>query len=177
MLSLLAAYAEEAPVAVVVDDLHLLDLPSAEAVVFAARRLGADPVVVLAAVRTSEADRLVAGLPVVHLSVLDQDAATALVTHAAGGPLVPGRLEPLLALAGGNPLALLELAGDDLDTLATDPSKLRRECRTRSPRRSPGGSTGWTSRVAPRSWCRPSAPVTSRSPRAPARAWASTSTR
>ena len=48
VLSLLTGYAEEAPVAVVVDDLHLLDLPSAEAIVFAARRLAADPVVVLA---------------------------------------------------------------------------------------------------------------------------------
>ena len=124
VLSLLAGYAEEAPVAVVIDDLHLVDLPSAEAIVFAARRLGADPVVILAAARTSEADRLVSGLPVVHLTGIDQDAAAALVTRAAGGPLVPGRLEPLLALAGGNPLALLELAGDDLDALATDPSDL-----------------------------------------------------
>jgi DNA-binding CsgD family transcriptional regulator/tetratricopeptide (TPR) repeat protein len=124
VLSLLSGYAEEGPVAVVVDDLHLLDLPSAEAIVFAARRLGADPIVVLAAVRTSEADRLVAGLPVVHLSGLDHDAAAALVTRTAGGPLAPGRLEPLLALAQGNPLALLELSGDDLDALATDPSEL-----------------------------------------------------
>src|SRR5215510_4158577 len=61
VLNLLSGYAEEEPVAVVIDDLHLLDLPSAEAVVFAARRLGADPVVVLLGVRTAEADRLVAG--------------------------------------------------------------------------------------------------------------------
>jgi DNA-binding CsgD family transcriptional regulator len=124
VLSLLSRYAEEAPVAVVVDDLHLLDLPSAEALVFAARRLAADPVVVLLAVRTSEADRLVVGLPVVHLSGLDRDDASALVTRTVGGRLAPGRLEPLLALAGGNPLALMELAGDDLDALATDPSEL-----------------------------------------------------
>ncbi|HEY3528388.1 MAG TPA: AAA family ATPase [Nocardioides sp.] len=124
VLSLLAGYAEQAPVAVVIDDLHLLDLPSAEAIVFAARRLAADPVLVLLAVRTAEADRVVAGLPVVHLSGLDDAASAALVARAAGGPLAPGRLDPLLALAGGNPLALLELAGDDLDALATDPSEL-----------------------------------------------------
>jgi DNA-binding CsgD family transcriptional regulator len=124
VLSLLSGYAEESPIAVVVDDLHLLDLPSAEAIVFAARRLAADPIVVLAAVRTSEADRLVAGLPVVRLAGLDHEAAAALVTRKAGGPLAPGRLEPLLALAEGNPLALLELTGDDLDALATDPSDL-----------------------------------------------------
>ena len=124
VLSLLSEYAEHGPVAVVVDDLHLLDLPSAEAIVFAARRLSADPAVVLLAVRSFEADRLVAGLPVVHLSGLDDDVAAALVTQQAGGPLAAGRLAPLLALAEGNPLALLELAGDDLDALATDPSEL-----------------------------------------------------
>jgi len=124
VLSLLSRYAEEAPVAVVVDDLQALDLPSAEAIVFAARRLGADPVVVLAAARTSEADRLVAGLPVLHLSGLGAGDAAALVEQAGDGPLAAGRLEPLLALAEGNPLALLELAGSDLDALATDPSDL-----------------------------------------------------
>jgi DNA-binding CsgD family transcriptional regulator len=124
VLSLLSAYAEEGAVAVVIDDLHLLDLPSAEAIVFAARRLAADPVVVLAAARTHEAERLVTGLPVVQVSALDSEAAAALATRTAGAPLAPGRLEPLLALAGGNPLALLELAGDDLDALATDPADL-----------------------------------------------------
>jgi DNA-binding CsgD family transcriptional regulator len=124
VLSLLCGYAEEGPVAVLVDDLHLLDLPSAEAIVFAARRLAADPVVVLLAVRTGEADRLVAGLPVVGLAGLGREDAAALVAQIAGGRVAPGRLEPLLALAEGNPLALMELAGDDLDALATDPADL-----------------------------------------------------
>jgi DNA-binding CsgD family transcriptional regulator len=127
VLSLLSRYAEEGPVAVVVDDLHLLDLPSAEAIVFAARRVAADPIVVLATARTGEADVLVTGLPVTHLTGLDADAAAALVARAAGVPLDPRRLEPLLALAAGNPLALVELAGDDLDildALAVEPSEL-----------------------------------------------------
>jgi DNA-binding CsgD family transcriptional regulator len=124
VLSLLSRYAEEAPVAVVVDDLHALDLPSAEALLFAARRLAADPVVVLATARSPEADHLVAGLQVVRLGGLDDQASAALVARAAGGPLAPGRLRPLLTLSEGNPLALLELAGDDLDALATDPSEL-----------------------------------------------------
>ncbi|HQR27976.1 MAG TPA: helix-turn-helix transcriptional regulator, partial [Nocardioides sp.] len=71
-----------------------------------------------------EADRLVAGLPVLRLGGLAQDEAAALVAGAAGTPVAPGRLAPLLALAEGNPLALLELAGDDLDVLATDPAEL-----------------------------------------------------
>jgi len=124
VLSLLSRYAEDAPVAVVVDDLHALDLPSAEAILFAARRLAADPVVVLATARSPEADRLVTGLPVLRLGGLDHRAAAALVARAAGGPMPPGRLEPLLTLAEGNPLALLELACDDLDALATDPAEL-----------------------------------------------------
>jgi DNA-binding CsgD family transcriptional regulator len=124
VLSLLTRYAEEAPVAVVIDDLHALDLPSAEAILFAARRLAADPVVVIATARSPEADRLVTGLPVLRLRGVDHRAATALAARAAGGSIPPGRLEPLLTLAEGNPLALLELAGDDLDALATDPAEL-----------------------------------------------------
>ena len=50
-LSLLSRFAEDAPVLVLVDDAHLLDLPSAQALLFAARRLTADPVILLAAVR------------------------------------------------------------------------------------------------------------------------------
>jgi DNA-binding CsgD family transcriptional regulator len=124
VLGLLSRCAEEGPVVVAVDDLHALDLPSAEAIVFAARRLAADPVVVLATARTPEVDHLAAGLPVLRLAGLDDHSSAALAARAAGVPLAPGRLEPLLALAEGNPLALLELAGDDLDALATDPAEL-----------------------------------------------------
>jgi DNA-binding CsgD family transcriptional regulator len=124
VLSLLSRYADEQPVLVVVDDLQALDRPSAEAVLFAARRLAADPVVVLATARSPEADRLVAGLPVMRLGGLDPGAAAALVSRAVGAPLVPSRMEPLIRLANGNPLALLELAGDDVDALATDPEDL-----------------------------------------------------
>lgn len=124
VLALLSRYAEEAPVAVVVDDVHALDRPSTEAIVFAARRLAADSVAVLATARSPEADHLVAGLPVLRLGGLDAGAAAALVGRAVGSPLAPGRLQPLLRVAEGNPLALLELAGADIDLLATDPVEL-----------------------------------------------------
>ena len=52
-LSLICRYAEEAPVAVIVDDAHLLDRPSAEALLFAARRFLADPIVLLIAARAA----------------------------------------------------------------------------------------------------------------------------
>ena len=45
-LSLLAAFAEDAPVLAIVDDAQWLDSPSAEALLFALRRLLADPVAV-----------------------------------------------------------------------------------------------------------------------------------
>src|SRR4051794_21391004 len=53
-LGLLAAYAEEGPVAVIVDDAHWLDESSADALLFAVRRLIADPIAVIAAVREGE---------------------------------------------------------------------------------------------------------------------------
>src|SRR4051795_10247194 len=54
-LGLLAALAEERPVVVLADDVQWLDRPSAAALIFAARRLLADAVTVLFAVRSGEA--------------------------------------------------------------------------------------------------------------------------
>ena len=53
-LSLLAAYAEQGPVVVLLDDAHWLDDSSAQALLFAFRRLVADPIAVLIAVREGE---------------------------------------------------------------------------------------------------------------------------
>ena len=53
-LSLLSAWAEESPVLVLVDDAHRLDAASAEALLFAARRLLADPIALVFAVREGE---------------------------------------------------------------------------------------------------------------------------
>src|ERR1700716_563406 len=53
-LGLLSAYAEDAPLLITVDDAQWLDRASAEALAFAARRLIADPVAVLLAVREEE---------------------------------------------------------------------------------------------------------------------------
>ncbi|SOD98113.1 AAA family ATPase [Blastococcus haudaquaticus] len=111
-LSLLSRFAEDQPLALVVDDAHLLDLPSAQALVFAARRLTADPVVLLAAVRAGEPSPLLeAGLPVLPVSGLSPAASGQLVSahgRRRGRP-DPDRLHEA---TGGNPLALLELADD-----------------------------------------------------------------
>lgn len=115
-LSLLSRFAEDRPVLVLVDDAHLLDLPSAQALVFAARRLTADPVVLVAAVREGRSSPLTnADLPVLRLGGLSLDASRDLIA-ATGRRPGPAALARLHEVTGGNPLALVELA-DDVDRL------------------------------------------------------------
>ena len=110
-LSLLAAYAEPAPVAVVIDDAHWLDGSSAQALLFAFRRLVADPIAVLIAVREGEPSMLDgADLPTLRIGGLARAEAAMLV-----GGLVPGAITRLYGATAGNPLALLELAPDAQD--------------------------------------------------------------
>jgi DNA-binding CsgD family transcriptional regulator len=110
-LSLLAAYAEQAPVALLVDDAQWLDEPSAAALLFAFRRMMADPVAILVAVRTGEPSFLdEAGLPALQLGGLTLDEAALL---APG--LSPAAVRRLHETTAGNPLALRELAGDAED--------------------------------------------------------------
>ncbi len=115
-LSLLATYGEQAAVAVLVDDAHWLDGPSAEALLFAIRRLVADPVAALVAVREGEPSLLDgADLPTIRIGGLSHGEAASLL-H--GLPTdVAARLHDATA---GNPLGLLELAGD-ADELALAP--------------------------------------------------------
>ena len=115
-LTLLAAYAEEGPVAVVIDDAHWLDGSSAQALLFAFRRLVADPIAVLIAVREGEASLLDgADLPTLRVGGLTSEEATALVYGVAPGGLAPEAVTRLYGATGGNPLALLELAPDAHD--------------------------------------------------------------
>ncbi len=107
-LSLLSACAEDAPIAVLVDDAHWLDRPSAEALLFAARRLLADPVAIVLAVREGEPSLLDgADLRTLRLSGLNRDDAAALLV---GVGLSGELLARLHRATGGNPLALLQLA-------------------------------------------------------------------
>jgi len=111
-LSLLAAVAEDAPVLAVIDDAHWLDRPSAEALAFAARRLGNEGVVILFAKRTAEPTVFDAtGLPVLELEGLAEDPANQVLADRVGGATAPQVVRAVLGVAGGNPLALAELAG------------------------------------------------------------------
>ena len=110
LLSLLAAAAERAPVLVLVDDLQWVDQASAQALLFAVRRLRADKVGVIMTVRSGEPLSVrVDGLPRAILAGLGQEAARALLADRApdvGGSVV----DELHAATGGNPLALVEIA-------------------------------------------------------------------
>lgn len=110
MIGLLAAAAETQPVLCLVDDAQWVDRPSAEALVFAARRLGAEQLAILFGARESEERFEAAGLPELILSGLEPRSAAAVLQARAAGA-VPSVRERLLAEAAGNPLALLELPG------------------------------------------------------------------
>ncbi len=109
-LGLLAAAAETQPLLVLIDDAHWLDPSSADALLFATRRLQADRVVVLYAVREGEGRPLdTAGLESILLAGLSREAATSLVQ--AQIEIAPEVAELLYQETGGNPLALIELPG------------------------------------------------------------------
>jgi DNA-binding CsgD family transcriptional regulator len=112
-LGLLAALAEERLVVVLADDVQWLDRPSASALTFAARRLLADAVAVLLAVRGEEASPIDgAGLEELMLPGLAAEPARALLEAHAGRPVAADTAGWLHSATGGNPLALVELAGE-----------------------------------------------------------------
>jgi len=107
VLSLIAELAEDRPVLVMADDAHWLDRASGDALVFAARRLYAERVAVLVAARDEPPGADLPGLPELRVGGLDRAAAEQLL---AGAGLVAAVRDQLIAEAGGNPLALIELS-------------------------------------------------------------------
>src|SRR3954468_13899681 len=107
VLSLFSEVAEEQPLACVVDDAQWLDLASAQALVFVARRLLAESVALLLATR--EPSEALEGLPRLALEGLRNRDARALLSSVLRAPLDDRVRERLIAETRGNPLALLEL--------------------------------------------------------------------
>jgi DNA-binding CsgD family transcriptional regulator len=108
-LSLLAVVAAEQPLLCLIGQARWLDPDSADTLVFVARRLELEPMVLLFAARDGEVRQFLApGLPELHLGGLDAAAAAELLA-ARVGPLDPAVRERLISETGGNPLALLEL--------------------------------------------------------------------
>ena len=92
-----------------VDDAQWLDQPSADALVFVARRLQAEGVVLLFGARDDDQRYFAApGLPERRLSGLEPAAAAALLDEASPG-LADRVRDQLVTRTTGNPLALLEL--------------------------------------------------------------------
>lgn len=108
VLSLLADHAGDGGLLCVVDDAQWLDRASVDALVFAARRLDAEGVVMLFAARDGEGAFPAPGLPELRLGALDAEASEALLAER-GGVLADAARGQVLAEARGNPLALLEL--------------------------------------------------------------------
>lgn len=142
-LGLLSAYAEESPLLITIDDAQWLDRASAEAVGFAVRRLLADPIAVLVAIREGEdSPLLAAGFSEIRLAGLDVVSARALL----GGPepIPDEQLQHLVTATGGNPLAMLELrreaarlSGQPLESLPVA-TTVERSYLRRAERLSPG---------------------------------------
>jgi hypothetical protein len=110
VLGLLSEVAGERPLVCLVDDVQWLDRASAQVLGFVARRLLAEPVAVVFAVREPSDERDLAGLPELVVPGLGESDARSLLES-----IVPGSLDRLVrdrivAETRGNPLALLELA-------------------------------------------------------------------
>jgi DNA-binding CsgD family transcriptional regulator len=109
VLSLLSEVAEDRPLVCVVEDAHWLDAASAHALAFVARRLGAESVGLVFAVREPSGERRFEGLPELAVVGLDDGDAHELLASVVTGPLDERVRDRLVAETRGNPLALLEL--------------------------------------------------------------------
>jgi DNA-binding CsgD family transcriptional regulator len=107
LLSLLARAAEERPLLAVIEDAQWLDEPSLEALLFVGRRLEAEGVAMLGALRdgTPVAAMQVPWLERLRIRPLPEGDARSLLDAS----LAPAVAERLVATADGNPLALVEI--------------------------------------------------------------------
>jgi DNA-binding CsgD family transcriptional regulator len=107
VLGLLAEAADEQPLMCVVDDAQWLDTASGQTLAFVARRLLAEKVALVFAVRQSGG--ALVGLPELHVGPLGRGDARALLESVLTAPLDEHVLERIVVETRGNPLALLEL--------------------------------------------------------------------
>jgi DNA-binding CsgD family transcriptional regulator/tetratricopeptide (TPR) repeat protein len=133
-LSMLTAAAEETTVLCAVDDAHWLDPATSDALLFCARRLGADRVLLVFSARDEAATPFHPdGIGELVLAGLDPDAARTLLEQRLGAAPVPEVTERLVAETRGNPLALLELpeelSADQLAGSAPLPTQLHLSAR------------------------------------------------
>ncbi len=123
VLTLLSELSERAPLLAVVDDIGLFDKCSRDVLAFVARRVGDEPLAFLIGARD---ETEFPGFASITLDPLEPLAAAALLDAQPSVPTGRRRAR-VLAQAGGNPLALVELsrAGRDDDILPL-PDRLER---------------------------------------------------
>jgi DNA-binding CsgD family transcriptional regulator len=110
VLGLLAEVAEEGPLLCLVDDAQWIDRASADALVFTARRLTVERIVLLFAARDDENRSFAApGLPELRPPALTPRESRSLLTQQLGSDVGSAAVDWLIMNANGNPLALLEL--------------------------------------------------------------------
>ncbi len=109
VLSLCAEVARDRPLLCVVDDVQWLDRASAQALAFVARRLQAESVALVLAVREVGDESELPGLPDMTVRGLTDADARALLESAIHVPLDERVRSRIVAETRGNPLALLEL--------------------------------------------------------------------
>src|SRR6478736_2324625 len=109
VLGLLSDVAGEAPLVCLVDDAQWLDQASAQALAFVARRLVAESVALVIAVREPSNEQNLAGLPELAVGGLGEEDARALLASVIRWPLDERVRDRIVAETHGNPLALVEL--------------------------------------------------------------------
>ena len=129
-LAVIRRLSTSGPVVIAIDDLQWLDLPSAAALEFALRRLGSEPVGLLASVRIQAGGQATpvagAGLPAgrltrIQVGPLTVAAFEAALRASAGAWLSRLTVRRLFDASGGNPFYGLELARA-LDRVGGEPS-------------------------------------------------------
>ncbi|MEU4097568.1 AAA family ATPase [Streptomyces sp. NPDC026673] len=109
VLSLLAGAAGDRPLVCLVDDAQWLDDGSRQVLAFVARRLTAEAVALVFAVREPEGASELAGLPQLMVEGLREPDARALLASVVRVPLDPVVRDRIVAEAHGNPMILLHL--------------------------------------------------------------------
>ena len=110
-MGVLATAGVARPLLVAVDDLQWVDGASADTLLFAVRRLHADPVAVVLAMRDEVGGfRPPKGIPSLVVGGLAAPQVQSLLESTTGGPVDSDVVERLRQATGGNPLALTELA-------------------------------------------------------------------
>jgi DNA-binding CsgD family transcriptional regulator/tetratricopeptide (TPR) repeat protein len=109
VLSLLCDVAEEQPLVCVIDDVQWLDRASRQTLAFVARRLLAEAIGMVFAVRDGSDDHGLDGLVELQVRGLADEDARALLMSVIAGPLDERVRDRIVAETRGNPLALLEL--------------------------------------------------------------------